>query len=724
MGSFPGTCEIVEAGGDEVSSVQNSQRTYRTSSGSIVMDKDQKPRVLKLAYNESLEDDINQLFEAISLKTSTKCWGHSHEVGTSMSPVRKNALKKAISVPHSPRLGTSQPVSLKQALRELSITKASEMAAMKRISKSTTSPVMSEAGRIKSLYNTKVVEAANGSGLLTDEGKGNMVEISLVPEESQLTSSQKMPPSLPVPKMKLINQSANSSPQFAIPTLQNAIRISHSANSSPLFSVPKKQNASGTSESAHSSPQYAISKMKNAAGTNQSAHYSLRFSVPTMQNAAVANETAHSSPSFASPTIQNSSGTNKGAHSSSQLTVPTTNSSSGTNQSAHSSPRFAGPQTTLMQDEIISTSTNLGTHAVKVEIAQKEKHVPAHPSSSDTVDLPEQEKNVSAPTKLANKTSTVKSGRKGRLHAVPSSSSSNGSRVTKISRNSPRVAKPVLRKKGAVKKKVKQDATASPCSSNSYGEVRSQLEPSSTQLICQRCHCALKDASNLPYQDSPVTNLTSVRAEVISTSVNTGTIEPDFILNDGDRSQAIVGKTKSKGEFSQSSKSSLGDYSSSTSNSDDSNLSGSSCGNRPHMSADVRWEAIRHVRLQYGALGLRHFNLLQKLGCGDIGTVYLAELIGTNCLFAIKVMDNEFLARRKKMPRAQTEREILRMLDHPFLPTLYSQFTSDNLSCLVMEYCPGGDLHVLRQKQLGRCFSEPAARYISLTKGPLELYYI
>ena len=101
---------------------------------------------------------------------------------------------------------------------------------------------------------------------------------------------------------------------------------------------------------------------------------------------------------------------------------------------------------------------------------------------------------------------------------------------------------------------------------------------------------------------------------------------------------------------------------------------------------------------------------MKKLGCEDIGTVYLAELIGTNCLFAIKVMDNEFLARRKKSPRAQAERDILKMLDHPFLPTLYAQFTSDNLSCLVMEYCPGGDVHVLRQKQLGRCFPEPAAR--------------
>jgi serine/threonine protein kinase len=50
------------------------------------------------------------------------------------------------------------------------------------------------------------------------------------------------------------------------------------------------------------------------------------------------------------------------------------------------------------------------------------------------------------------------------------------------------------------------------------------------------------------------------------------------------------------------------------------------------------------------------------------------------------------------------------MLDHPFLATLHVQFTSANRSCLVMEYCPGGDLHVIRQKQLDRCFSELAAR--------------
>ncbi|CAL9770598.1 unnamed protein product [Musa acuminata subsp. burmannicoides] len=171
-------------------------------------------------------------------------------------------------------------------------------------------------------------------------------------------------------------------------------------------------------------------------------------------------------------------------------------------------------------------------------------------------------------------------------------------------------------------------------------------------------------------------------------------------------------RSREKGECSHSSKSSIGDYSSSTSISEESHQSGASVkGCRPHMSKDVRWVAIRQNLIQHGSLGLKNFKLLKRLGCGDIGTVYLAELVGSECLFALKVMDIDFLVSRKKMLRAQTEREILQMLDHPFLPTLYAHFTTDNLSCLVMEYCPGGDLHVLRQKQPCRSFSEPAARF-------------
>jgi protein-serine/threonine kinase len=76
----------------------------------------------------------------------------------------------------------------------------------------------------------------------------------------------------------------------------------------------------------------------------------------------------------------------------------------------------------------------------------------------------------------------------------------------------------------------------------------------------------------------------------------------------------------------------------------------------------------------------------------------------------MKIMDKVALAARKKLLRAKTEKEILLSLDHPFLPTLYAHFESDTLTCLVMEFCSGGDLHTLRQRQPGKRFSEQAAR--------------
>lgn len=138
----------------------------------------------------------------------------------------------------------------------------------------------------------------------------------------------------------------------------------------------------------------------------------------------------------------------------------------------------------------------------------------------------------------------------------------------------------------------------------------------------------------------------------------------------------------------------------------------SSCPSKPHKGNDIRWDAIQCVKGKDGDLGLGHFRLLKKLGCGDIGSVYLAELRNMGCLFAVKVMDKAMLAGRKKLVRAQTEKDILGLLDHPFLPTLYSHFETDKFSCLLMEFCSGGDLHTLRQRQSGKHFTEQAARFV------------
>ncbi|KAK4491869.1 hypothetical protein RD792_002648 [Penstemon davidsonii] len=132
---------------------------------------------------------------------------------------------------------------------------------------------------------------------------------------------------------------------------------------------------------------------------------------------------------------------------------------------------------------------------------------------------------------------------------------------------------------------------------------------------------------------------------------------------------------------------------------------------RPHTGGDVRWDAITSASSKDCPLGLTNFRLLKRLGYGDIGSVYLVELRGTNAFFAMKVMDKGSLASRNKLLRAQTEREILGLLDHPFLPTLYSYFETDKFYCLVMEFCSGGNLHTLRQKQPNKHFSEEAARF-------------
>lgn len=217
---------------------------------------------------------------------------------------------------------------------------------------------------------------------------------------------------------------------------------------------------------------------------------------------------------------------------------------------------------------------------------------------------------------------------------------------------------------------------------------------------------------------SPLSSIDSTSVVTAMSIVNscTNTYRSDTIVSDGmlsvDRNYEGA-KGGVRGDTLESGKTSMSRASDSSGLSDESNwsnLTGSA--SKPHKGNDPRWKAILAIRSRDGILGMSHFRLLKRLGCGDIGSVYLSELSGTRSYFAMKVMDKASLASRKKLTRAQTERDILQLLDHPFLPTLYTDFETDRFSCLVMEYCPGGDLHTLRQRQPGKHFSEYAARYV------------
>ncbi|KFK32482.1 hypothetical protein AALP_AA6G248100 [Arabis alpina] len=135
---------------------------------------------------------------------------------------------------------------------------------------------------------------------------------------------------------------------------------------------------------------------------------------------------------------------------------------------------------------------------------------------------------------------------------------------------------------------------------------------------------------------------------------------------------------------------------------------------KPHKANQVAWEAMAKLRRCCGrAVGLEHFRLLKRLGSGDIGSVYLCQIRGSPelALYAMKVVDKEAVAVKKKLGRAEMEKKILGMLDHPFCPTLYAAFEASHYSFLVMEYCPGGDLYTSRLRQPSKRFIISSTRF-------------
>lgn len=132
---------------------------------------------------------------------------------------------------------------------------------------------------------------------------------------------------------------------------------------------------------------------------------------------------------------------------------------------------------------------------------------------------------------------------------------------------------------------------------------------------------------------------------------------------------------------------------------------------RPHKKESASWIAMQKITSRGETIGLNHFKPIRPLGCGDTGSVHLVELQDTGELYAMKAMDKSIMLNRNKVHRACIEREIISLLDHPFLPTLYASFQTPTHICLITDFCAGGELFALLDKQPMKIFKEEAARF-------------
>ncbi|PKI55430.1 hypothetical protein CRG98_024203, partial [Punica granatum] len=419
MGSLSATCEISELT-DELDQVQHS----RKNSGLSVSHKDGKLPVLRLGFKDSLEDDINQLFESFNLKNSSRISSPSHPVDG--SPLRKNALKKPIVVgmPRSPRIGSSEPVTLKQALRDLCLSKASEMAAMRRLSKSSASSGNSEAGRIKNLYDAKIVDTIAAS--TSSEVKGSMLEISLVPEESGSSSPAETAQKIDIPLESSNYGAQGPSPKSSSYDIQTG--VIQKGNNLP--------SSSSSNDKLKNSRAPEMKSLKNSRAPKMKASIQRLYSPRSLAAKLHQDGGSNLTRTAAVPTSE-------------QVLVKTLK------------------EEMVQQQESVPESASLSC-------------------LNDDESVAEPHSIVSASRKLANKASASKPGRKGRLHNLHSSSSSvSGTRVAKSARSTSRIAKPAIRNKNSIKKKAKQDLVSAAASSEKYTEA-TETNPTTSQFICKR----------------------------------------------------------------------------------------------------------------------------------------------------------------------------------------------------------------------------------------------
>jgi PAS domain S-box-containing protein len=138
---------------------------------------------------------------------------------------------------------------------------------------------------------------------------------------------------------------------------------------------------------------------------------------------------------------------------------------------------------------------------------------------------------------------------------------------------------------------------------------------------------------------------------------------------------------------------------------------------KPHQVGDTNWAALQAVVNARKAAGNparltpEDFIPVKRLGHGDVGSVHLVTLQGTEANFAMKVLVKQEMHDRNKLHRVRTEGTILESVDHPFIATMYSAFQTETHLYFVMEYCEGGELYETLQRQPGKRLTEETARF-------------
>ena len=125
-------------------------------------------------------------------------------------------------------------------------------------------------------------------------------------------------------------------------------------------------------------------------------------------------------------------------------------------------------------------------------------------------------------------------------------------------------------------------------------------------------------------------------------------------------------------------------------------------------------------------IGPEDFICIGLLGQGSFGEVYLVNKKNTDKYYAMKVLDKQKIAQQNLYKYAMTERNVLSLINCPFIVKLNYAFQTNQKLFLLLDYASGGDLSV--QLRFRKRFNEEIAKFyiceIALALGELHKHGI
>ena len=115
------------------------------------------------------------------------------------------------------------------------------------------------------------------------------------------------------------------------------------------------------------------------------------------------------------------------------------------------------------------------------------------------------------------------------------------------------------------------------------------------------------------------------------------------------------------------------------------------------INQEIKQNTNKKKRRSSNTVFLRNFKILSELGVGAFGTVFKVQHILTEKIYAMKVMNKNYIIQKKYLHYVVSEFEIMKSLSgFPFVIDLHYCFQSANYLFMVIDICPGGDFDNLK----------------------------